>query len=201
MIGHRRLARLALLLAMPLAPALAQGGHAHAVSSAQPASSPADVAFMQGMIGHHAQALVMTELVAERTPSADLRRLALRIEVSQRDEIALMRAWLQQRGHEAPDPLAHAGHGAAHEAHAHMPGMLSDAQLAELRAAHGVAFERLFLQFMIQHHEGALVMVRELFASPAGGQEAEIFQFASDVDADQQMEITRMRRMLAELSP
>lgn len=199
MIRPPLLVPLVLLLALPLASARAQGGHAHAVSSAQPTSSPADVAFMQGMIGHHAQALVMTDLVAERTTSADLRRLALRIEVSQRDEIALMRAWLQQRGHEAPDPLAHAGHGATHDAHAHMPGMLSDAQLAELRAAHGVAFERLFLQFMIQHHEGALVMVRELFASPAGGQEAEIFQFASDVDADQQMEITRMRRMLAEL--
>ncbi len=203
-----RLALAALLIA-PFAALTAQGGHQHTPPAtaqpvpSQPASrnSPADVAFMQGMIGHHAQALVMTDLVAARTDNAELRKLALRIEVSQRDEIALMRTWLTRRGETAPDPLAHAGHDAAHAAHAHMPGMLSDAQLAELRAANGTEFERLFLQFMVQHHEGALVMVRDLFASERGGQETEIFQFASDVDADQQMEIARMRRMLTDRTP
>ncbi len=208
-------ARLALvvLFAAPTAAVTAQGGHQHTPPAgappvaSQPATrnSPADVAFMQGMIGHHAQALVMTDLVAARTDNAELRKLALRIEVSQRDEIALMRSWLTRRGETAPDPLAQAGHdaghAAGHAAHAHMPGMLSDAQLAELRAATGAGFERLFLQFMIQHHEGALVMVRDLFASERGGQETEIFQFASDVDADQQMEIARMRRMLTDRTP
>jgi uncharacterized protein (DUF305 family) len=188
----------------PVPPLAAQGGHQHAPPAASPAATanaPADVQFMQGMIGHHAQALVMTDLVAARTKNPELRKLALRIEVSQRDEIALMRTWLTRRGETAPDPLAHAGHDAGHAAHAHMPGMLSDAQLAQLRAAKDAEFDRLFLTFMIQHHDGALVMVRELFASERGGQETEIFQFASDVDADQQMEIARMRRMLTDRTP
>ncbi|HMS02363.1 MAG TPA: DUF305 domain-containing protein [Gemmatimonadaceae bacterium] len=181
---------------------------AHASSgSARPIANPADVAFMQGMIGHHAQALVMTAMVPTRTDTPELQLLAQRIAVSQRDEIGLMRAWLLRHGATAPDPLgdtaaaAHAGHGDTmpHMDHAHMPGMLSDAQLAELRAARGRAFDRLFLEYMIQHHAGALVMVRDLFASDGGGQDTEIFQFASDVDADQAMEIARMRRLLATL--
>jgi uncharacterized protein (DUF305 family) len=154
----------------------------------------ADVRFMQGMIGHHAQALEMTALVAERTTSPDLRKLALRIEISQADEIAMMESWLEARGQALPDPHAHHGPD-----HARMPGMLTAAEMARLAAAKGVEFERLFLEFMIKHHDGALVMVKDLYTSPGGGQEPEIFAFASDVEADQFMEIRRMAAMLKEL--
>ena len=154
----------------------------------------ADVRFMQGMIGHHAQALEMTALLSSRTTRADLRALARRIEVSQADEIAMMTTWLTRRG--APVPDMHADH--AHEA-ARMPGMLSAAEMQRLRDARGAAFDRLFLESMIQHHEGALTMVRELFAAPQAGQEPEMFAFVSDVEADQGMEIGRMRALLKEL--
>jgi uncharacterized protein (DUF305 family) len=145
-----------------------------------------DVHFVQGMILHHAQALLMTELVADRTRSESLRRLAGRIEVSQKDEIAVMERWLGRRA----EPLL--------EDHLHgslMPGMLTDEELARLAAATGAEFERLFLELMIRHHEGALVMVADLFSS-GGGQEPEIFQLASHVDADQRAELARMRGML-----
>lgn len=146
------------------------------------------------MIPHHAQALEMTALVPDRTGDEGFRRLALRMEISQRDEIALMERWLEARGASIPAGGAHGGHGEAGAVM--MPGMLTPEQMARLRAASGDEFERLFLELMIQHHEGALVMVAELFAAPQGGQESEIFQFASDVDADQRMEIERMRQML-----
>ena len=154
---------------------------------------PADVRFMQGMIGHHAQAVEMVALVAARTTNAGLRRLALRIEVSQNDEMQMMREWLTRRGEALPDPHAH------HTAHAQMPGMLTPEQMSRLAAAKGAAFDRLFLAGMIQHHEGALTMVKELFATPGGGQEPDLFDFASDVEADQAMEIARMGAMLKEL--
>jgi uncharacterized protein (DUF305 family) len=154
----------------------------------------ADVRFMQGMIGHHAQALEMTALVAERTASPDLRKLALRIEMSQADEIAMMESWLKARNQALPDPHAHHGPD-----HARMPGMLTAAEMARLAAAKGAEFERLFLEFMIKHHDGALVMVKDLFSSPGAGQEPEIFVFASEVEADQFMEIRRMAAMLKEL--
>jgi uncharacterized protein (DUF305 family) len=160
----------------------------------RPSFTAADVRFMQGMIGHHAQALEMTTLLETRTESADMRKLAKRIEVSQADEIKMMQEWLTARGQPLPDPHAHHAHGAAL-----MPGMLSADEMARLAAAKGTAFDRLFLEFMIKHHDGALVMVRELFASPGAGQESEIYAFASDVDADQRMEIERMRAMLKEL--
>jgi uncharacterized protein (DUF305 family) len=155
--------------------------------------TPADVRFMQNMIGHHAQALEMTALLPARTRNADMRKLAQRIEVSQADEIKMMQAWLKSRGVPLPDQHAH------HMAGALMPGMLTAAEMERLAAATGREFDRLFLEFMIKHHAGALVMVQELFASPGGGQEAEMFAFTSDVDADQRMEIDRMRRMLEEL--
>ena len=148
---------------------------------------------MQGMIGHHAQAVEMVALVATRTASEDLRRLALRIEVSQKDEMLMMREWLTRRGEPLPDPHAH------HMAHGQMPGMLTAEQMSQLAAARGAAFDRLFLAGMIQHHEGALTMVKELFATPGGGQEPDLFDFASDVEADQAMEIARMGAMLKEL--
>lgn len=180
-----------------------------------------DVRFMQSMIPHHRQALVMTELVEERTDSRDIRLIAERIAVSQRDEIARMARWLSDRGEEVPedhgaghggeahggehggmdhagmqhDAETHARHMAEAASHASMPGMLSAAELESLRAASGAEFDRLFLDLMIRHHEGALVMVEELFASPSSGQEPEIFQLAADVDADQRMEIDRMYQL------
>lgn len=156
--------------------------------------SQADVRFMQGMIGHHAQALEMAALLPSRTDREEMKLLAKRIEVSQADEIKMMREWLEARGQEVPGEHAHHVHGATL-----MPGMLTPDEMATLAAAKGFAFDRLFLEFMIKHHEGALVMVRELFASEGAGQEPEMFAFASDVDADQRMEIERMSAMLAQL--
>ena len=156
--------------------------------------TPADVQFMQGMIGHHSQAIEMTDLLKTRTESEDMRKLALRIEVSQADEIKMMQHWLEVRGQEVPGEHAHHMHGAKL-----MPGMLSPEEMARLAAAKGAEFDRLFLEYMIKHHAGALTMVQDLFATPGAGQEAEIFAFASDVDADQRMEIDRMGAMLKEL--
>jgi len=164
----------------------------HAADESAVRHTAADASFMQGMIGHHAQALEMVALVAERSRNEDLKRLALRIDVSQRDEMQMMREWLTRRDEAPPDPHAH------HTGHL-MPGMLSAAQMTALAATQGSAFDRLFLEGMIQHHGGALAMVRDLFATPAAGQEPEIFDFASDVEADQAMEIARMRAMLKEL--
>lgn len=156
--------------------------------------TPADVRFMQGMIGHHAQALEMTALVPSRSGSEGMRKLALRIEVSQADEIKMMQDWLKRRGQALPDPHALHAHGATL-----MPGMLTAEEMARLAAAKGAEFDRLFLEGMIKHHGGALIMVKELFSTPGAGQESEIFAFASDVDADQRMEIDRMGAMLQEL--
>jgi len=166
---------------------------ADAAASADVRHGSADTRFMQGMIGHHAQALEMVALVATRSRNENLKRMALRIDVSQRDEMQMMREWLERRGEAQPDPHAH------HTAHGRMPGMLTAEQMARLAAAKGPDFDRLFLEGMIQHHEGALTMVKELFATPGAGQEPEIFDFASDVEADQAMEIARMRAMLKEL--
>jgi uncharacterized protein (DUF305 family) len=175
------------------APAAA-AGHAHAQHAASPTANPGDVAFMQGMIGHHAQALVMTALVPQRTTRPDIRLIAERIDVSQHDEIARMQRWLRARGQAAPDPSEHAGHDMP--GHAMMPGMLTQEELARLASATGPEFDRLFLEFMIRHHQGALTMVSQLFATPGAGQDTELFAFASDVDADQRMEIDRMRQLL-----
>ncbi len=153
----------------------------------------ADTRFMQGMIGHHAQALEMVALVGSRSRNDGVKRLALRIDVSQRDEMQMMREWLTRRGETLPDPHAH------HQAHGQMPGMLTAEQMTRLAAAEGPAFDRLFLEGMIQHHAGALTMVKELFATPGAGLEPEMFDFASDVEADQAMEIARMGAMLKEL--
>ena len=168
-----------------------------------PQATAADITFMQGMIHHHAQALVMTELIDARTIDRDLKKLGLRIHVSQTDEIKMMQRWLRVRGQDAPDPRAHhdmAGmQGMAGMDHmVMMPGMLTAEQMTQLAAAKGPEFDRLFLAGMIQHHQGALTMVKELFATPGAGQQSEIFAFASDVQADQQMEIDRMTAMLKE---
>jgi uncharacterized protein (DUF305 family) len=153
----------------------------------------ADVRFMHGMIAHHAQALEMTALRPERSVSEDLRLLSLRIELSQIDEIKMMQEWLKARGEALPD--AHAQHGG----HATlMPGMLTPEEMAALSRAKGQEFDRLFLELMIKHHQGALQMVDELFATPGAGQESEVFAFASDVVDDQRIEIDRMAAMLKE---
>jgi uncharacterized protein (DUF305 family) len=155
----------------------------------------ADVRFMQGMIGHHAQALVMSGLVADRTAREVFHSMAERIRLSQESEIAQMQRWLGSRGEVLPaaDSHTHAalGHGEL------MPGMLTQAELRQLENARGSVFERLFLELMIKHHEGALKMVKDLYATRGAGQEPELFMLASDVDADQTAEIRRMRALLA----
>jgi len=160
----------------------------------RPAITEADVTFMQGMIGHHAQAIEMTALLRTRTRSESMRRLAERIEVSQADEIRMMQQWLRDHGQSLPDPHAHHAAGATL-----MPGMLTQDEMAELAAATGPDFDRHFLRLMIKHHQGALAMVKQLRSSAGAGQESEINRFASDVDADQRMEIDRMAAMLATL--
>jgi uncharacterized protein (DUF305 family) len=182
----------------PLVQPGAPGQDSRAISAGQAADlskvrfTDADVRFMQGMIGHHAQALEMTALVPSRTAGEDMKKLALRIEVSQADEIAMMKRWLEDRRQAVPDRHAHHAHGARL-----MPGMLTADEMTRLAAASGIDFDRLFLVGMIKHHEGALTMVQELYGSGGGaGQESEIYAFASDVDADQRMEIDRMRAML-----
>ena len=151
----------------------------------------ADVRFMQGMIGHHAQALEMASLLPDRSRRDDMRLLATRIEVSQADEIQMMQRWLEARGQQVPGPHAHHAPGAPL-----MPGMLTAEEMSRLAGARGDAFDRLFLELMIKHHEGALTMVKALYSTAGAGQESEINAFATDVDADQRMEIDRMRGML-----
>jgi uncharacterized protein (DUF305 family) len=179
-------------------------------ATAQAPVQPADVRFMQGMISHHAQAIVMAGLVASRTQREDMRLLAERIDVSQRDEIATMSQWLATHRQPAatPDTHAMAGHdmpgmpgmsGMARDSMPTMPGMATPAQMDSLRAARGTAFDRLFLTYMIRHHEGALKMVADLFASRGAGQDSDVFRLASDVDVDQRAEIARMRQLLAAL--
>lgn len=151
----------------------------------------ADVRFMQGMIHHHAQALQMTALVPSRTSNEGFQAMARRMEISQTDEIDMMRAWLRDRGLAAPA-------GNPDGPHMMMPGMLSAEQMQRLRDTREVEFERYWLQGMIQHHGGAIVMVQELFASPGAGQESTINFFANEVDSDQVIEIQRMQQMLQE---
>jgi len=171
-----------------------------------PRYTAADVRFMQGMIGHHAQALAMTALIPDRTTRQDMRLLGQRIEVSQRDEIAMMRQWLKDRHQQVP--AGEAQHAAADHAMTMpgmmmsdtlMPGMLTAEQLAELAKAKGDDFNKLFLKDMIRHHEGALAMVASLLGTTGSGQEAEVFRFASEVDSDQRAEIARMNSLLATL--
>jgi CubicO group peptidase (beta-lactamase class C family) len=159
-----------------------------------PAVSEADVRFMQGMIPHHAQALEMTALAAEQASSPAVKAMALRMQISQRDEIALIEQWLHAGGHAVGDTHAN-GNGNGHVM-ARMPGMLSAEQMSALANASGSRFDRLFLELMIQHHEGAITMVEELFGSSGAGQVSEIFQFASEVESDQRMEIDRMQSLL-----
>jgi len=165
-----------------------------------------DVAFMQGMVWHHAQAVQMAALVADRTNTQAIIDVAGRINASQADEITFMQGWLRERGETAPDPSAgamdhgaHAGHhGAGHAGHAAMPGMATAEQMAALTAARGEAFDQQFLRLMIAHHEGAVKMVADLFARPGSAYDPVLFRFANDVTNEQQAEINRMAALLRE---
>ncbi len=186
--------------------------------SARMRFTDADVAFVTGMISHHAQALIMSELAPTHGASQAVQTLAARIMNAQTDEIALMQRWLADRGQPVPqvkidgldltvemsapegdgehDAHMQMGHdaGGAHEHH--MPGMLTQAQLEELAAAFGPEFDRLFLTYMIGHHAGAVTMVDDLFAVDGTGQDEAVFKLASDVQVDQVTEIERMKQML-----
>jgi uncharacterized protein (DUF305 family) len=156
----------------------------------------ADVDFMRGMIHHHAQALVMTSLVRDRSASRDIPLLARRMEISQQSEIEVMERWLTDRGEKPPDDEDHRrDHGGGGEL---MPGMVSSSKLARLGAADDRGFDRLFLRYMVRHHRGALEMVGRLRASD-GGAEPAIDAFARHVEADQAIEIGRMHELRAVL--
>src|ERR1700720_1625282 len=162
-----------------------------------PPRSPADVEFMQGMIMHHQQAVEMTALIPSHTENKDLRSLGARISSSQSDEIKFMRRWLAARG----EPLSMAMPGMpdmdrSGRPMALMPGMLTPDQMEALRKPNGAEFDRLFLTGMIQHHNGALIMVKDLFDTPGAGQDADLFNFATDVDSGQRAEIRIMQSML-----
>lgn len=149
---------------------------------------------MQGMIFHHAQAVDMTALIDSRTENEDLRSLGARISRSQSDEIEFMKRWLQSRGQ--PLSAAMPGMHAMDHHQMLMPGMLTREQMDALEKARGAEFDRLLLKGMIQHHQGALTMVKELFDTPGAGQDAELFNFATDVDSGQRAEIKVMENML-----
>jgi len=162
-----------------------------------PQQSKADVEFMQGMIMHHAQAIEMTALISSRTENKELRLLAAKISSSQSDEIKFMKRWLLARG----EPVSMSMPGMPNmnmSGHAMplMPGMLAPEQMEALRKANGAEFDHLFLTGMIQHHGGALTMVKELFETPGAGQDAELFNFATDADNTQKAEIKIMQEML-----
>jgi uncharacterized protein (DUF305 family) len=181
------------MLAFP-APAAAQ----HANHAMGPIRIPAgaiytvaDVEFMQGMIAHHAQAIHMSRMAEAHNASPRLLKLATKIDQSQVAEIRIMQQWLVDNGQAAPDTSSWRTMT--------MAGMLTDAQLKELDAARGTEFDRLYLEFMILHHEGALQMVKDLFATPGAGQDVDVNVFANDVITVQTAEIGAMRQMLAQL--
>jgi len=167
-----------------------------------PAVTDADIRFMQEMLGHHQQAIEMTALVQARSRRADLLLLAERISVSQTDEMAQMRRWLKGQGVGADTAVSHdmgghAGHTMGSDSTPMMPGMLTPTQMLALRRATGSRFDRLFLEGMVQHHGGALTMVKALLVVPGAAQESAINHFVTEVDADQRAEIARMRRLLS----
>ena len=168
-----------------------------------PPRSPKDVEFMQMMIPHHAQAVEMTALIESRTENKTIRLLGARISQSQSDEMKFMKQWLEVRGETSSPPAMSSHHGSSHHSsnhqhHALMPGMLTPKQMDELKKAKGAEFDRLFLSGMIQHHNGALMMVKDLFDTAGAGQDAELFNFATDVDNSQRAEIKIMQTLLGE---
>lgn len=162
-----------------------------------PPLSPADIQFMQHMIIHHAQAVEMTALIESHTKNEEIRSLGARISRSQSDEMNFMKRWLAIRGEPLSPPMHHM-HTSSHSML--MPGMLTAKQMAALKKAKAKEFDRLFLTGMIQHHEGALTMVKDLFKTSGAGQDAELFNFATDVDTGQRAEIKVMQKMLSEKS-
>ncbi|MGB7602343.1 MAG: DUF305 domain-containing protein [Candidatus Sulfotelmatobacter sp.] len=201
----------------PVKPVVVQPGAPGAPSKTLPAStratlparSAADVDFMQGMILHHSQAVEMTAMIPSHTQNEDLRSLGARISSSQSDEIKFMKRWLAVRGESVPTGMAkmpgmdmahetspETSRATSHEGMALMPGMLTPQQMEALRKAKGAEFDHLFLVGMIQHHTGALTMVKDLFDTAGGGQDAELFDFATDADNTQRAEIRIMQTML-----
>jgi uncharacterized protein (DUF305 family) len=165
----------------------------------------ADAEFMAGMIAHHAQALVMAAMAPRNDAGRQLRVLAARIDNAQKDEIRWMQQWLRDRGRPVPEVHIEGTrlmiHGAGdHAHHHHMPGMLTQAQLDELDAVRGGEFDRLFLRYMIQHHEGAVLMVDQLFATDGAAQHPDTYKIADDIQVDQRTEIARMQLMLDDLN-
>ncbi len=167
-----------------------------AIEIANTSYSPDDALFMQDMIPHHNQAVQMAALVGERTNRPELVDLAGRIDVSQADEIEFMQAWLRERGERVPDPTAHEAMHTTHK----MAGMASPEQMAELATLKGTDFDRLFLQLMIPHHEGAVTMVEELMEQPGSAYDPVLFKFTTDITNDQTTEIERMNALLVSLS-
>src|SRR5437667_1227411 len=161
--------------------------------------TPADVHFVAGMIGHHAQAIQMAGWAPSHGAGPSVRVLCERIVVAQNDEIVFAQRWLKEHGEYVPpaDPRGHIMQGMDHPML--MPGMLTPEQMAQLDSARGPEFDRLFLTFMIQHHQGAITMVRQLLAVPGAAQDGPIFRFASHVNVDQTTEINRMTLMLNDL--
>jgi uncharacterized protein (DUF305 family) len=162
----------------------------------------ADIHFMSGMIGHHAQAIVMANWAPTHDASPAIRTLAARIINAQQDEIAIMQRWLRYRQQPVPESrpagMRMVMNGVEHDML--MPGMLTETQMKELDAARGKEFDRLFLTYMIQHHRGAVAMVKELFGTYGAAQDQVVFKFANDVNVDQSTEIARMEKMLAALT-
>lgn len=165
-----------------------------------------DIEFMQGMIMHHAQAVEMTALIESRTSNKNLRLLGSRISQSQSDEINFMKRWLENRNQTTSPPMMKmpemnmpgmdmSNHNMSNHKML-MPGMLTPKQMEDLRNAKGAVFDKLFLRGMIQHHNGALIMVKELFETTGAGQDAELFNFATDIDSGQRAEIRIMQNML-----
>jgi uncharacterized protein (DUF305 family) len=171
-----------------------------AADSGRPSYTAADVDFAAGMIGHHAQAIQMAGWAPSHGASPAMRVLCERIVVAQNDEIAFAQRWLREHNQPVPpaDPRGHVTPGMDHPML--MPGMLTPDQMAQLDAARGREFDRLFLTFMIQHHQGAITMVAQLLATPGAAEDGPIFRFAADVNADQTTEIDRMTRMLDALT-
>ena len=185
------------VVVQPGAPGKPSRTLAPSTKGAVPPRSQADVEFMQGMIMHHAQAVEMTALIASHTENKDLRSLGARISSSQSDEIKFMKRWLAARGEATSMAMPGMPEmDKSGQPMALMPGMLTPEQMEALRKAKGAEFDRLFLTGMIQHHGGALTMVKDLFDTAGAGQDADLFNFATDADNTQRAEIKIMQSML-----
>jgi uncharacterized protein (DUF305 family) len=183
------------------AAALERGIAKAQADSARYPYTEADVNFMLGMISHHAQAITMARWAPSHGARPAIMTLAGRVINAQQDEIALMQNWLRDRRQTVPEPnpagMTMVMNGVQHQML--MPGMLTPEQMTQLDAAHGPDFDQLFLKFMIQHHSGAVAMVKDLFDTYGAGQDQMVFKFASDVNIDQTTEVARMEKMLVSI--